>query len=482
MKSRIAKAFFGVAAGFSLFVGATPAHAAQLSSSQVQAVIQLLQSFGADQATLATVSNALGAPYYPTPVPPSSSCPALSYNLYQGVSDSSTGGQVSQLQRYFGLVPTGYFGPLTKQAVANFQQQYAVYPVTGGVGPLTRAAIARACGGLPPTPTPTPTPTPASTFSFNSPFAVTVGQTLTEYSLGQLTVQLMMVGAHSAEITLGENCQRGTQCFYYPTKRVVLLLNQPTTFEGYTVTLQSVSYNSAVFVATKSAGTENYVFSATPTSGAAPLQVTFSGTANAGCGGGNFELAYGDGQVDFVAIPADACTYRFNKSHTYANPGTYTATLSNYIACFYTTPRCLMAQPAPISAVTISVTGSRTSSISLTQPTYGQVVTRGKALPVTWTTTGVPSDASVILDLYTEAGVNLGPIAIPRSDARSYLWTIPAYPASQVCTMQYPNGLCGVSIPAGKYYIRATATSDAFGPTNASALYGTSQSGTFTIY
>src|SRR3990167_6658156 len=93
------------------------------------------------------------APTYPYPTPaPAHSCSSLSYNLYRGLSDYYTGGQVSQLQQFLSArgyyqPVTGYYGAITWSNVAQFQRQQAVYPITGGVGPLTRAAIARVCGG-----------------------------------------------------------------------------------------------------------------------------------------------------------------------------------------------------------------------------------------------------------------------------------------------------------------------------------------------
>src|SRR5581483_2043098 len=99
--------------------------------------------------------SATAAPAYAV-YPGQSYCPQLSYNLYRGLNDYWTGGQVSALQYFLGTyfasepVPvSGYYGPITTNFVARFQQMNAVYPITGGVGPLTRAAIARVCGGNP---------------------------------------------------------------------------------------------------------------------------------------------------------------------------------------------------------------------------------------------------------------------------------------------------------------------------------------------
>jgi len=51
----------------------------------------------------------------------------------------------------------GTFGPMTEGAVKNFQAAYGV-PATGYYGPLTRDALTKALGGAKPTPSPTPAP------------------------------------------------------------------------------------------------------------------------------------------------------------------------------------------------------------------------------------------------------------------------------------------------------------------------------------
>jgi len=82
----------------------------------------------------------------------SSSCINLSDNLYAGETDAQTGGEVTQLQQFLGVNPTtGYFGPLTLQAVQNWQSSHGVVSSGtadttgyGFVGPRTIAAMA--CG------------------------------------------------------------------------------------------------------------------------------------------------------------------------------------------------------------------------------------------------------------------------------------------------------------------------------------------------
>lgn len=66
---------------------------------------------------------------------------------------------------------------------------------------------------------------------------------------------------------------------------------------------------------------------ASPTSGDAPLTVTFTGRSDRGCGTtGNFHLNYGDGSTESFQT-SDACKSSFTKTHTYTDEGTYKVSL-----------------------------------------------------------------------------------------------------------------------------------------------------------
>ncbi|MEK7601421.1 MAG: peptidoglycan-binding protein [Patescibacteria group bacterium] len=69
-------------------------------------------------------------------------CPIFNRTLAQG----ATGDDVTQLQQYLGVSPTGYFGTATAQAVTAVQADAGISQV-GIVGPATRAWFYKRCGG-----------------------------------------------------------------------------------------------------------------------------------------------------------------------------------------------------------------------------------------------------------------------------------------------------------------------------------------------
>src|ERR1043166_6441249 len=169
----------GVAVAITLMGAAAvaPAQAAGLSAAQIQSILSLLSSFGADSATIANVNAALhGQATGGTGGNPNAgACPALSRSLQMG----SSGSDVKALQVFLngsattqvaaagagspGLEST-YFGGLTKAAVIRFQSANGVSPI-GIVGPATRAAIAAVCGHVGPNPNPNPGPAGSVTVS-----------------------------------------------------------------------------------------------------------------------------------------------------------------------------------------------------------------------------------------------------------------------------------------------------------------------------
>jgi len=158
----------GVAVAIALMgaVAVAPAQAA-LTQTQIQSIVGLLASFGADQATINNVTAALNGQATPGTGTGGGACPALTRSLQQG----SSGADVKALQVFLNgsattqVSVTGagspgnestFFGSATKAASIKFQAANNVDPI-GIVGPATRAAIAAVCGTGNPNPTPGPT-------------------------------------------------------------------------------------------------------------------------------------------------------------------------------------------------------------------------------------------------------------------------------------------------------------------------------------
>ncbi len=162
----------GAAFAVSLLGGASFAQAASLSTIQIQAILNLLQAFGADTATIANVQAALentatstqtstsnGSNPSSNTTPTSNSngnCTLLSTNMSIGSTDRTTEGEVSRLQAFLGkdksIYPedaiTGYFGSSTLAAVQRWQAAQGIVSSGnsestgyGNVGPLTREDI-----------------------------------------------------------------------------------------------------------------------------------------------------------------------------------------------------------------------------------------------------------------------------------------------------------------------------------------------------
>lgn len=121
-------------------------------------------------------------------------------------------------------------------------------------------------------------------------------------------------------------------------------------------------------------------FTATPRSGDAPLQVTFSGVVTSNdrgwCDTGCFDLlTYGDGGSDYVALPVSAnSALSYSFTHTYQNPGTYSAVLYQGQTASTSTVG---------SAITVTVTGTDTPSDYTYGPLNVDYAVAGNPLSVT---------------------------------------------------------------------------------------------------
>jgi hypothetical protein len=162
----MSKKLIGILVGFSLLVPLV-SQAAGLTSEQINAVVSLLQSFGADPSAVLKVQLVLsgqkpheeeemGSSTSRGPGMPSGqlgklACIVLARNLRLG----SQGDDVRKLQDLLAQDPengftassTGFFGPLTAHAVITFQLRNGIASTTdGSVGPLTRKFFERRCG------------------------------------------------------------------------------------------------------------------------------------------------------------------------------------------------------------------------------------------------------------------------------------------------------------------------------------------------
>lgn len=120
-----------------------PAYAA-LTEGQIDSILLVLESFGAEESVIREVEIALRGDSY--------NC-TFTHTLYRGVRDETTAGEVSRVQSFLSVEPvSGYYGPITEGAVQVFQAARGVVssgtPETTGfgvVGPKTRAKLKEVC-------------------------------------------------------------------------------------------------------------------------------------------------------------------------------------------------------------------------------------------------------------------------------------------------------------------------------------------------
>lgn len=260
--------------------------------------------------------------------PASTYCPHLTRDLKLGSRDSTTGGQVSELQRFlsdwYDLNPddyvTGYFGRLTRDNVMRFQREQGIMPVSGYVGPLTRAAIARVCSGTTPPPT-----SPTCTLSANPP-SITLGQS-------SLLSWSSTNAAQGYISNIGTVAANGSQSI-----SPLLTTIYYGTFWGQGGT---ASCNTTVSVALPAGdGFGARLDASVSASGliatlhVSPIEIGYCSTA-----GDQGSISWGDGSTTAAGGPGSlwgvqcsTTSGTFTLTHTYATAGTYTIviTLNGY--------------------------------------------------------------------------------------------------------------------------------------------------------
>ena len=175
---KIAIGLIGIAFAFALLFGsASSANAAALTQSQIDAIIALLESFGADQSVVDNVNASLTGSTPTTTTSTASVCP---HTWATDLTSGSAGADVKALQQFLNSdsatqvassgvgsagSETDFFGSLTTGAVIKFQDKYAadvLTPVglsagTGYFGPSSRAKANSLCSTAAPTTTTTTT-------------------------------------------------------------------------------------------------------------------------------------------------------------------------------------------------------------------------------------------------------------------------------------------------------------------------------------
>ncbi|OYV26774.1 MAG: hypothetical protein B7W98_02955, partial [Parcubacteria group bacterium 20-58-5] len=142
--AQVAAVATGLAMVASASTFALSAQAAGLTSTQVQSILSLLSSFGADSATIANVNAALtGAPSTTTTTTTTS---ASSCSFTKDLTVKSSGSEVTCLQQALIAagysIPagaTGYFGAQTVAAVSAWQKAVGITPAAGYFGAISRA-------------------------------------------------------------------------------------------------------------------------------------------------------------------------------------------------------------------------------------------------------------------------------------------------------------------------------------------------------
>ena len=186
--------------------GAFPAQAASLTSSQIQSILSLLQSFGADQSTVNNVEVALNGG---TPAPGQ-----FCYNFSNNMSIGTNGSGVTALQTALqndgeSVTVNGTFDDQTASAVTGFQEKYASAILTpnglqygtGYAGPSTRAKLNTLFGCSNP---PTPSPLTITTTSLPSGIVGTPYNSDSIDGSGGSSSYVWSVTSLPAGLTLGE--------------------------------------------------------------------------------------------------------------------------------------------------------------------------------------------------------------------------------------------------------------------------------------
>lgn len=324
---------------------ATAAELAAQAAALLQQVAQLQAQLGITSGTTGTGSAT---------VVDSSSCPNIGRSLKLGTS----GDDVTRLQQFLArdtsVYPegsvTGYYGSLTQAAVQRWQVKYNIVssgtPETTGygmVGPRTAAAIALLCSTGSITGSSANVSAPVvggfiqvSPITGNTPLSVTIVATVNTTKSCTGAVYTLDYGDGTVPQSIpvpNGSCNQLQQTYvhnyiYGGTYKVRLSAGAHET--SATVTAYGLGSPSPT---PSTPSLPNETLQASPTSGNAPLTVTFTGVVTGAdkgwCAGGcSSTIDFGDGTTGLVPLPTSQTGYQnYSIQHTYTLGGTYTATL-----------------------------------------------------------------------------------------------------------------------------------------------------------
>lgn len=384
MNTRKALAALAVTTAFAL-----PIAAAALSIDDLQAQLRSLLGRIAEMQQNTTVSGS-GETISVTAVPR-----ICMLDFAGSLRMGSRGEGVRGLQEFlategvFNAEATGYFGVLTQSALQKWQASHGVVSsgnaqTTGwGVfGPATRAKINARCG----------------TANLITVSPQTGSAPLTIAAISQVgdagSIRPSAYDGQDTLIDFGDGSERQwVNCEGKQDDRYGTLCNTPQKFThtytkdgSYTVTLlkaggmcmggcpERTLGTAYVTVGTTQQATGS--FDAAPQSGNAPLSVDFTYHPSAE-GTGTYWIDYGDGtgeqmtvrQIQCIRAP---CISPSVATHTYTKAGTYTATVTGYIACMHSNPRCMIAA-IPLATTTITVSDASPVACTMEyQPVCGR--------------------------------------------------------------------------------------------------------------
>lgn len=324
----------------------TSPNAAQLQA-QAQALLAQIAMLQAQLGSNTNTAVNTGAGV----VRDASSCPLIGRTLRRGIS----GDDVLRLQQFLARDPSvypeaiasGYYGALTEKAVQRWQVKYNIVssgsPSSTGygvVGPRTAAAIALLCttgsyGGVsgPAGPATVGGFITVSPISGAAPLVVNVTATVNTPNSCAAAVYSLDFGdstpVQQIPVSAG-NCAQLNQTY-------------PHTYQyggTYTIKLSAGAHSTSATVTVSGTPAPVFTpnlpresFTVSPTSGAVPLTVTFSGIVNSNdagfcLGGCSSTLDFGDGTGATINLPSSVGGWlNYSVTHTYTQRGGFRAML-----------------------------------------------------------------------------------------------------------------------------------------------------------